>query len=112
MKKKKVLFHQDNALCHKSIATMAKLYELQFKLRPHLPYSSDLNPSDYWLFIDLKKMLQGKRFGSNEEVISETEAYFEAKDKSFDKKPKKKKKPIELLEKRWNQSINSRRRLC
>ena len=28
-------------------------------------------------------MLQGKRFGSNEEVIAETEAYFEVKDKSF-----------------------------
>ena len=34
MKKKKVLFHQDNAQCHKSIATMAKLYELHFELRP------------------------------------------------------------------------------
>ena len=30
-----------------------------------------------------KRMLQGKRFGSNEEVILETEVYFEAKDKSF-----------------------------
>ena len=32
MKKKKVLFHQDNAPCHKLIATMAKLHELHFKL--------------------------------------------------------------------------------
>ena len=43
--------------------------------------------------------LQGKRFGSNEEVISETEGYFEAKDKSFYKKG------IELIEKCWNQCI-------
>jgi len=42
-------------------------------------------PSDYYLFADLKIMLQGKRFGSSE-VIAETEAYFEAKDKSFYKK--------------------------
>ena len=27
-KKKKVLFHQDNALCHKSMKMMAKLHEL------------------------------------------------------------------------------------
>ena len=74
--KKKVLFHQDNALCHKSIATMAKLHELHFELLPHPPYSPDLAPSDYWLFADLKRMPQGKRFDSNEEVISETEAYF------------------------------------
>ena len=99
MKKKKVLFHQDNAQCHKSIAMMAKLNELHFELLPHHPYSPDLAPSDYWLFADLKRMLQGKRFGSNEEVISETEAYFKAKDKAFYKKG------IELLEKRWNQCI-------
>ena len=67
----------DNAPCHKSIATMAKLHELHFKLLPHTPYSPDLAPSDYWLFGDLKRMLQGKKFGSDE-VISETEAYFEA----------------------------------
>ena len=44
-------------------------------------------------------MLQRKRFGSNEEVISETEAYLEAKDKNFYKKG------IELLDKCWNQCI-------
>ena len=79
MKKKKVLFHQDNA-------KKAKLHELHFELLPHSPYSPDLAPSDYWLFADLKRMLQGKRFGSNEEVILETEAYFKAKIISFYKK--------------------------
>ena len=103
MKKKKVLFHKDNAPCHKSIATMAKLYELYSISHP--PYSPDLAPSDDWAFADLKGMLRRKRFGSNEEMISETEAYFEANDKLFYKKKKKKKEGIELLEKRWNQSI-------
>ena len=86
MQKKKVLFHQDNALCYKSMKTMVKLKELSFKLLPHPPYSPDLAPSDYWLFADLNKMLQGKRFVSNEEVITETEAYFDSKDESFYKK--------------------------
>ena len=44
-------------------------------------------------------MLLEKRFGSNEEVIAETEAYFESKDESFYKKG------IEKLEKRRNQCI-------
>ena len=67
---------------------------------PHPPpYSPDLAPSDYWLFADLKKMLQGKKFGSNEEVIAETGAYCEAKDKSFYKHC------IEKLENRWNECI-------
>ena len=65
----------------------------------HIHYSPDLAPSNLRLVADFKGMLQGKRFGSNEEVISETEVCFEAKDKSFYKKG------IKLLEKRWNQCI-------
>ena len=65
---------------------MAKLDELHFELLPHLPYSPNLAPSDYWLFADLKRMLQRKRLGSNEEVISETEAHFESVHKYFNKK--------------------------
>ena len=40
----KILFHQDNAPSHKSIATMAKLQELHFELLLHSPYSPDLHP--------------------------------------------------------------------
>ena len=83
---KKVLFHQDNAPCHKSMKTMVKLNELSFELLPDAPYSPKLAPSDYWLFADMIKMLQGKRLGSNEEMIAETEAYFESRDGSFYKK--------------------------
>ena len=78
-----MLFRQDNAPCHKSIATMAKLHQLHFELLFHAPYSPDR-----------KIILRGKRFGYNEEVIAETEAYFEAKNKFFYKKG------IEILEKR------------
>ena len=87
----KVLFHQDIALCHKPIVTMAKLHELHFELLPHPSYS----PATTGCLQTSKE----KRFGSNEEVISETEAYFEAKVKSFYKKS------IDLLEKYWNQCI-------
>ena len=66
---------------------------------PHPPYSPDLPLSDYYLFADLKKMPQGKKFGFNEEAIAETEVYFESKNKSFCKEG------IELLEKRWNECI-------
>ena len=38
------------------------------------------------LFADLKKMVAGKIFGSNEEAIAETNAYFEVKEKSIPKK--------------------------
>lgn len=83
LKKKKVLFHQDNAPCHKSGKTMAKIYELGYELLPHPPYSPDLAPSDYFLFADLKRMLAGKKFKTDDEVIAETEAYFEDKPKEY-----------------------------
>ena len=44
-------------------------------------------------------MLTGKIFRTNEEVIAETEANFEAKDKSFYKSG------IEMLERRWNDCV-------
>ena len=78
-KKKKVFFHIDNALCHK-VTGKTTWSVLQIASTPTL-FSSSSSPNKYWLFADLKRMLQGKRFGSNEEVISETETYLEAKDK-------------------------------
>ncbi len=81
MKKKKIIFCQDNAPCHKSMKMTAKLNELAFSVLPRPPYFSDLAPSDYWVSADLKKMLQRKRFGWNEEVIAAIE--FEVKDKLF-----------------------------
>ena len=69
MERKKVLFHQENAPCHRFMKTMVKLNELSFELLPRPPYSPDLVPSDYWLFVDVKTILQEQRFGSNEEVM-------------------------------------------
>ena len=83
------------AHCHKSLKTMAKLYELGFELLPHPPYSPDLAPSDYWLFAQLKKWLAGRKFHSNNEVITECVG----QDKSFYKKG------IEMLERRWTDCI-------
>ena len=44
-------------------------------------------------------MLQGKRFYSNQQVITDTNAYCKVKDKSFYKKG------IEMLEKRWTDCV-------
>ena len=62
---------------------------------PQPPYSLDLASSVYWRFSDLKRMVHRKRFGSNEEVISETEVYFQIVLQKGNK----------LLERRWNQRI-------
>ena len=78
---------------------LVRFWPPYFGILPHPPLSPDLAPSNYYLFADLQRILQGKRFGSNEEAIAETEAYFEAKDKLFYSKGN------EMLEKRWNECI-------
>lgn len=97
--KKKVLFHHDNAPVHTSAVAMAKLVELRYELLPHPPYSPDLAPCDFFLFPNLKKSLAGNRYGSNEEVIAATEAYFAEFDKNYFSDGLKK------LEHRWAKCI-------
>lgn len=99
LRKKNVLFDQDNAPVHTSLIAMAKINELKFQLLPHAPYSLDLAPSDYFIFPNLKKWLGGKRFSNNEEVESAVEGYFEEIDGSHYKQG------IEAIEHRWQKCI-------
>ncbi|GFW92849.1 uncharacterized protein TNCV_1736421 [Trichonephila clavipes] len=48
--KEKVMFHQDNAPCHKSMKTIVKLNELHFEFIYYSLCSQDLASSDDWLF--------------------------------------------------------------
>ena len=77
--------------------SMAKFHDLRYELLPHPPYSSGLAPSDHFLFSNLKKWLGGKRFYSNDEIISQT--YFEDLEKSYFLEG------IQKLEKRWTKCI-------
>ena len=78
-----MLFHQDNGRLHICAVAMAKLHELRFELLPHPSYSLNLDPSDIFLFPNIKKWLVGKRFESNKGVNNKTEAYFEKLPKSY-----------------------------
>ncbi|GFU20905.1 hypothetical protein TNCV_3004851 [Trichonephila clavipes] len=48
---------------------MTKLHELDFELLLHPPYNPNLAPSDFFLFSDLKRMLAGQKFRTNEELF-------------------------------------------
>jgi histone-lysine N-methyltransferase SETMAR len=73
----KIIIHQDNAApAHKSVLAMGKLRNLHYELLEHPPYSPDLAPSDFYLFIKLKLFLVGQRFSSNQEAIAAVEGYF------------------------------------
>ncbi|PAA87580.1 hypothetical protein BOX15_Mlig026417g1, partial [Macrostomum lignano] len=45
-----------------------KLLDLGWELVPHPPYSPDLAPSDYHLFLSLANALNNKTFADDEEL--------------------------------------------
>jgi len=55
---KGVLFLQDNAPAHRTLATQKKLDYLGFQWLDHPPYSPDLAPTDYHMFPGLKKIIE------------------------------------------------------
>nr|XP_042906765.1 uncharacterized protein LOC122271040 [Parasteatoda tepidariorum] len=63
-----VLLH-DNARPHMTRRTTAVLTKFGSELFDHPPYSPDLDPSDFHVFLHLKKFLSsGERFGNDEEL--------------------------------------------
>lgn len=99
---KGVLFHQDNAPAHKSVVAMAAVRDCGFELVDHPPYSPDLAPSDFFLFPNMKKHLAGKRYQTDDEVISAVEDFFGDQDESFYSNG------IKALQHRWKKCVDLR----
>jgi len=53
----RIVFHQDNARTHTSLATRQKLRELGWEVLLHPPYSPDLAGTDYHLFLSMANAL-------------------------------------------------------
>jgi hypothetical protein len=61
----------------------------QMAVIPHPPYSPDLAPSDFFLFIKMKLKLQGRRFNTNEEIQAESQIVLDIlTEKDFRKRSK------------------------
>lgn len=54
-----------------SVGTMAKVYIIKCESLLYSPCSLDLVSGDYYLFTNLNRLLQRKRFGSSNEFIEE-----------------------------------------
>ena len=57
-----------NAWTHSAHITTVLLEKFKWDVLGHLPYSPDLTPSDFHLFLHLKKHLTGKKFDDDDEV--------------------------------------------
>ncbi|KZC05498.1 Histone-lysine N-methyltransferase SETMAR, partial [Dufourea novaeangliae] len=71
-----VVFHQDNAKPHTSIVTRQKFWELGWEVLMHPPYSPDLAPSDYHIFLSLQNFLSDKKLASREDCENRLVEFF------------------------------------
>jgi hypothetical protein len=53
-KRKKIIFHQENAPAHNNVLAVGKLRDLHYELLEHPLYCTDLAPCDFCLFPKLK----------------------------------------------------------
>ena len=70
-----------------------------YELIPHPAYSLDLAPSDFFLFLNLKKDIRGLHFRSDEEVVTAVEEWVNGKDPNFFSSG------LMALEHRWSKCI-------
>jgi len=59
------VFHHNNAPPHRAARIHQFFDDNNFEVVPHASYSSDLAPSDFWLFPTLKDTLRGRTFSSH-----------------------------------------------
>jgi len=80
-----VLFLHDYAPAHRAFATQKKLAYLGFQCLDRPPCSSNLAPSDYYVFPGLKKkkQLKVRHFSSDAEVIAAAETWLDGQPSDF-----------------------------
>ncbi|GBO28573.1 hypothetical protein AVEN_131835-1 [Araneus ventricosus] len=79
LRRKVVLFQQDNARPYVSTRTGWTLYKLEWDWIQHTPYTTDMSPSDFYLFSHLQLHPDGSIFISNEEVINEVDLLLDSR---------------------------------
>jgi histone-lysine N-methyltransferase SETMAR len=67
------MLHDDNAPSHRALITREFLTHDSIITLPHLPYSRDLTPCDFFLFPKMKLQLKGRRFDRLEEIQWESQ---------------------------------------
>lgn len=91
----------DNARPHVAKAVKETLMQLEWEVLPHLAYSSDLAPSDYYLFRSMQHGLVDTHFRNYEDVRKWIDEWIASKDQSFYRSG------IHLLLQRWEKCIAS-----
>ena len=96
---KGVLLQQENARVHTCRVAMDAVERNRYELIPHLAYSPDLAPIDFFLFPNLKKDIRGLQIRSDEDVVTAVEEWVNGKDRDFFSSG------LMALEHRWSKCI-------
>ena len=78
-----VFLLHDNARPHSAHVTTALLEKFKWDVLDQPPYSPDLVPIDFHLFLHLKKHFAGKKFDDNDEVQEEVMTCFKGQTADF-----------------------------
>lgn len=95
-----LLLH-DNARPHVAKLTLQKLQELNYETLPHPPYSPDISPTDYHLFLSLDNFLRNKQFKSLDDVHHSFVSFIESRDPDFFRSG------INKLAERWQRVVDA-----
>ena len=69
------ILHHDNAPAHAALSVRQFLATKQVTILDHPPYSPDLAPCDYFLFLKLKGTIKGTRFEGVEDIKSNVTSF-------------------------------------
>jgi hypothetical protein len=69
------LLHDDNAPSHRALVTREFLAHKSIITLPHPPYSPDLAPCNFFLFLKMKLQLNGHRFDRVEKIQQESQMF-------------------------------------
>jgi histone-lysine N-methyltransferase SETMAR len=80
---KETSFLRDSAAPHKAAIAHHKLADFHFEVLKHPAYSPDLAPSNCYLFPDLKKHLNGRKFSNTDSTTLALDGWLAAQTKEF-----------------------------
>nr|pir hypothetical protein B0564.5 - Caenorhabditis elegans [Caenorhabditis elegans] len=100
-KYEKLYFLHDNAMPHVAKKTFQKLQDLGWTVLPHPPYSPDLAPTDYHLFLSLSDYMRDKQFDDEEHLKTELSTFFSSRSPDFFSRG------IMMLPSKWQQVVDT-----
>ena len=91
----------DNARPHRSKVTTAKLQDMGWIALAHPPYSPDISPCDYHVFLSLEDFCEGRLFNTRDDVKRAIEEWISTRRPGFWKDG------VYKLEDRWQKVVQS-----